>query len=116
MGVGCYVRVPACEEPATWTKPQGATGVVPGVNGVGPLQGTHTPHSCQGAEILCPFRAISKMHQAKFYCITRCVALKRTRATFPCAAPRHNSSHSRCAARADLAEISRRTRGRAVIF
>ena len=72
------------------------------------------PHSCQGAEILCPFRAISKMHQAKFYCITRCVALKRTRATFPCAAPRHNSSPSRCAARADLAEISRRTR--AVIF
>ena len=57
---------------------------------------------------------ISKMHQAKFYCITRCVALKRTRATFPCAAPRHNSSPSRCAARADLAEISRRTR--AVIF
>ena len=72
------------------------------------------PHSCQGAVILCPFRAISKMHQAKFYCITRCVALKRTRATFPCAAPRHNSSPSRCAARADLAEISRRTR--AVIF
>ena len=32
----------ACEEPATWTKPQGATGGVPGVNGVGPLQGTHT--------------------------------------------------------------------------
>lgn len=55
-----------------------------------------------------------KRHQAKFYCITRCVALKRTRATFPCAAPRHNSSPSRCAARADLAEISRRTR--AVIF
>jgi hypothetical protein len=73
-----------------------------------------TPHSCQGAEILCPLRAISKMHQAKFYCITRCVALKRTRATFPCAAPRHDSSPSRCAARADLAEISRRTR--AVIF
>ena len=37
----------ACEEPATWTKPQGATGGVPGVNGVGDwglynVQGTHT--------------------------------------------------------------------------
>jgi hypothetical protein len=42
MGVERCVRVPACEEPATWTKPQGATGGVPGVNGVGPLQGTHT--------------------------------------------------------------------------
>jgi len=32
----------ACEEQRLWTKPQGATGGVPGVNGVGPLQGTHT--------------------------------------------------------------------------
>ena len=29
----------------------------------------------------------SQRHQAKFYCITRCVALKRTRATFPCGSP-----------------------------
>ena len=32
----------ACEEQRLWTKPQGATGGVPGVTGVGPLQGTHT--------------------------------------------------------------------------
>jgi hypothetical protein len=70
------------------------------------------PHSCQGAVILCPFRAISKGHQAKFFCITRCVALKRTRATSPCAGPRHDLSPCARSARTDLAEISRRTSSR----
>ena len=55
-----------------------------------------------------------KRHQAKFFCITRCVALKRTRATSPCAGPRHDLSPRARSARTDLAEISRRVR--AVIF
>ena len=42
MGVGCCVRVLRARSQRLWTKPQGATGGVPGVNGVGPLQGTHT--------------------------------------------------------------------------
>jgi hypothetical protein len=55
-----------------------------------------------------------KRHQAKFFCITRCVALKRTRATSPCAGPRHDLSSRARSARTDLAQISRRVR--AVIF
>ena len=55
-----------------------------------------------------------KRDQAKFFCITRCVALKRTRATSPCAGPRHDLSPRARSARTDLAEISRRVR--AVIF
>ena len=51
-----------------------------------------------------------KRHQAKFFCITRCVALKRTRATSPCAGPRHDLSPCARSARTDLTEISRRTR------
>ena len=48
MGVGCCVRVLRARSQRLWTKPQGATGGVPGVNGVGLYKGPIpivTPHN-----------------------------------------------------------------------
>ena len=60
-----------------------------------------------GHRVPCPCRAISKMHQAKFYCITRCVALKRTRGLLSHAQPRVIIFHPALARRAPTRPTSR---------
>ena len=77
----------ACEEPATWTKPQGATGGVPGVNGVGPLQGTHTHR------YTLPFYFLGVLPSISALCAMSNSAKKKTTAMREVRAPQPGAAH-----------------------